>query len=46
MKKVKYTNGAIYSGGFKDGKQNGQGTESYPDGSSRSGKWENCEFIG
>ena len=36
---MKYANGRIYVGDWKNGKRHGQGTLSYPDGGIRKGIW-------
>ena len=36
-----YDIGAKYAGEFKDGKKDGKGTFTYPDGTVRKGKWIN-----
>ena len=39
--RVKYKNGAIYEGDFKDGKENGYGTTKWTDGAVYVGKFKN-----
>ena len=44
--RVKYKNGAIYEGDFKDGKENGYGTTKWPDGAVYVGKFKNGLWHG
>lgn len=44
--RVKYKNGAIYEGDFKDGKENGYGTTKWPDGAVYVGKYKNGLWHG
>ena len=37
-------NGREYVGEFKSGERNGQGTETYPDGSKYIGEWRNGDM--
>ena len=39
------TNGTVYSGGWKDGKQHGYGTVTDSSGRAYSGKWENGQRL-
>ena len=41
-----YANGAKYTGEYKDGKRNGQGTYYYTDGSRWKGEWKNGKKNG
>ena len=36
---MKYADGRTYTGAFKDGKFNGQGTYTFADGTKRTGEW-------
>ena len=44
--RVKYKNGAIYEGDFKDGKENGYGTTKWTDGAVYVGKFKNGLWHG
>lgn len=44
--KIKYKNGAIYEGDFKDGKENGHGTTKWPNGSVYVGNFKNGLWHG
>jgi hypothetical protein len=44
--RVKYKNGAIYEGDFKDGKENGYGTTKWPDDAVYVGKFKNGLWHG
>jgi hypothetical protein len=40
-----YPDGRKYTGEFKAGERNGQGTMIYPDGKKQEGKFKNGEFV-
>ena len=41
-----HPNGATYVGQWKDDFPNGQGVETFADGTTLIGRWENGEFVG
>jgi hypothetical protein len=41
-----FPDGSKYTGQWKDGKMNGQGTMTHPDGKKHVGQFKNNEFIG
>ena len=43
---MKYANGSVYTGQWKDGKRNGKGTHKWPDGSSYTGQWKDNHING
>ena len=43
---LSHTRGVRYEGEFRNDEYHGPGTHTYPDGTVKSGRWENSKFLG